>query len=103
MPVQVIEAGVRRSVTPANITVIPQVEEAPHKKRTAYYVRVSTDSEAQQGSNDNMVEHFENLIKNDPTMEFVGGYVDTGISGTSLKNRRAFNQMMEDCKAGKIE
>lgn len=103
MPVQVIEAGARRSGSPANITVIPQVEEAPRKKRTAYYVRVSTDSEAQQGSNDNMVEHFENLIKNDPTMEFVGGYVDTGISGTSLKNRRAFNQMMEDCKAGLID
>ena len=114
MPVQVIEAGSRTTVIPrtgnrvalpaaANVTVIPQAEQTPHKKRTAYYVRVSTDSEAQQGSNDNMVEHFENLIKNDPDMEYAGGYVDTGISGTSLKNRRAFNQMMEDCKAGKIE
>lgn len=114
MPVQVIEAGSRTTVIPragnrvalpaaANVTVIPQAEQAPHKTRTAYYVRVSTDSEAQQGSNDNMVEHFENLIKNDPTMEYAGGYVDFGESGTQLRTRRAFNQMMEDCRAGLID
>ena len=32
-----------------------------------------------------------------------GIYVDEGISGTRTKNRDGFNQMIKDCKAGKID
>ena len=34
---------------------------------------------------------------------FVGIYADEGISGTSLEHRKGMQQLIEDCKAGKID
>lgn len=41
------------------------------------------------------------MIKEHQGWELVGIYADEGISGTSLQHRDEFNQMIEDCKAGK--
>ena len=38
-----------------------------------------------------------------PGWEFVGIYDDEGISGTSLAHRKGMQQLIEDCKAGKID
>lgn len=43
------------------------------------------------------------MIKEHQGWELVGIYADEGISGTSLQHRDEFNQMIEDCKAGKID
>lgn len=41
--------------------------------------------------------------KKKKTGNLPGIYADDGISGTSVKKREAFQQMMEDAKTGKID
>lgn len=73
------------------------------KLRVCAYCRVSTDSEEQKESYANQLDHYTNLIQNNPNWEFVDIYADEGISGTSDKKRIQFKQMIEDAKAGKID
>ena len=49
------------------------------------------------------MEYYQGHIQGNPAYEFAGIYADEGISGTSLKKRNAFNQMMEDARAGKLD
>lgn len=49
------------------------------------------------------VQHFQELITNTIDYEFVDIYSDEGVSGTSIKRRIGFQQMIEDCHAGKID
>lgn len=42
-------------------------------------------------------------IKDRPEWEFVKVYTDEGISGTSIKKREGFNQMVEDALEGKLD
>ncbi|GHT42476.1 hypothetical protein FACS189443_5530 [Planctomycetales bacterium] len=69
----------------------------------AAYARVSTDSSDQENSLRNQKTHYDATIPANPNWEYVGLYADDGISGTSTRNRKEFNRMVEDCKAGKIE
>jgi len=73
------------------------------KLRTCAYIRVSTDSYDQENSLKNQRAHYEKFIAQFPHWEYVGIFADDGISGTSLKNRTGFRQMVEACKAGKID
>ena len=43
------------------------------------------------------------MVNRRPNWDLVNIYADEGISGTSLQHRDSFVQMIEDCKAGKIE
>ena len=43
------------------------------------------------------------MINNNPDWEFIRIYADEGISGTSIKKRDQFKQMIEDAKAGKFD
>lgn len=54
--------------------------------RVTFYARVSTDHEEQLNSLENQVMYFENYIKSQSNWTFVHGYVDEGISGTSVNN-----------------
>lgn len=47
--------------------------------------------------------YYEEKVSKNPNWTLVGIYADEGISGTSLLHREAFNRMIEDCKAGKID
>ena len=73
------------------------------KLRTCAYIRVSTDSYDQENSLKNQRAHYEKFIAQFPHWEYAGIFADEGISGTSLKNRTGFHQMVEACKAGKID
>ena len=73
------------------------------KKKVCAYCRVSTDKEEQLLSLDNQVDEWKERLSNDKTINFVGLYIDEGVSGTSLKNRKEFNRMIQDAKAGKID
>lgn len=73
------------------------------KLRTAAYCRVSTASDTQDGSFEVQCEYYEKLIKNDPSMEFVGVYGDHGKSGRSMRGRKELNRLIKDCEAGKID
>lgn len=77
----------------------------PHKEirpRVAAYCRVSTDKDDQLLSLQTQKEFFEQYaIKNN--LELVRLYADEGISGTKLKNRKDFNQMMKDAERGMFD
>ena len=72
------------------------------KKRVATYVRVSTEKEMALNSLENQAEFYTAQIKAAPDWEFAGIYEDRGISGTK-EMRPAFQQMLADCRAGKID
>ena len=70
--------------------------------RVTFYARVSTDRDEQLNSLENQVMYFENYIKSQTNWIFVPGYVDEGISGTSVKKRDNFLRMINDAKKGKF-
>ena len=71
--------------------------------RVAANCRVSTLEDAQAGSFELQIQHFQQMIKDNPSWEEVGIYADEGKSGTNMKNRPQFQKMIEDCKEGKID
>ena len=77
-------------------------QDAP-RIRVAAYCRVSTAEEAQVGSFEMQVQHFQSVIDNNPNYEMVKIYTDEGISGTSVNKRKGFQEMIEDATAGKID
>lgn len=79
--------------------------EAVQKKtlRVAAYCRVSTDDEGQESSFEVQQSFFHRLIEENPDWTLVKIYADQGISGTSLRKRVEFNQMLQDCRDGKID
>lgn len=71
--------------------------------RVAYYARVSTDKDEQAGSLVNQVGYYEDLIRQNQSWHFAGGYVDEGISGTGTADRSGFLRMISDARSGKID
>ncbi len=61
-----------------------------------YYARVSTDRDEQLNSLENQTSYYENLIRSNKNWTFTGGYIDEGISGTSVNKREEFLRMIED-------
>lgn len=71
--------------------------------RVAVYARVSTDQEIQLHSLDEQMKGFKMKIAQNPSWVLVDVYADEGITGTSVRKRKAFLRMMKDCEAGKID
>lgn len=70
------------------------------KRIVAIYARVSTEHEAQLSALDNQVQYYENLLKVHPEWKLYKMYIDEGITGTSVKKRKNFIQMMADAENG---
>ncbi len=68
--------------------------------QVAAYCRVSTDREDQANSFVSQQQYFKEYIERCPSWNLYKIYADEGITGTSTKNRTAFNQMMEDARQG---
>ena len=89
------------------LVIMPEKKEYAYqearKVRVAAYCRVSTAEEAQVGSFEMQVQHFQSVIDNNPNYELVKIYTDEGISGTSVGKRKGFQEMIEDACAGKID
>lgn len=73
------------------------------KRRVCAYARVSTDLEDQKNSFNAQLEEYENRISKNPNWEFVKLYSDEGLSGTSIKKRKGFQEMIKDALDGKID
>ena len=71
--------------------------------RVTFYARVSTDKDEQLNSLDNQILYFKNFIIENSNWKYVPGYIDEGISGTSVKNRTNFLKMIHDAKKGKFD
>lgn len=87
----------------SNVTIIPKLEPIVRRKRVAAYARVSTASDEQMGSIEAQRDYYSKYIAGNTQWDFVGIYADEGLSGTSCKRRPAFQQMVEDALAGKID
>jgi len=71
--------------------------------KVSYYARVSTEKEEQINSLENQVSFFEDYIRNNKNWEFVKGYIDEGISGTTSLKRENFTKMIEDGKQKRFD
>ena len=71
--------------------------------RVAYYARVSSDKDVQLNSLDNQITYFDGFIKSNRNWTFAGGYIDEGISGSSVKKRDDFNRMIADGENGDFD
>ena len=78
-------------------------KEKYRQTRVAAYCRVSTDSEEQLNSYENQKHIYTEMIAAKKEWSFAGLYADEGISGTQAKKRPAFQKMIDDCYAGKID
>ena len=84
-------------------TVRTDTYKSDEYQRVAVYARVSTDDVNQTTSFELQRKYYEDFVKQHEKWELVKIYADEGISGTSLKHRDAFNEMISDAKAGKID
>lgn len=72
-------------------------------KVVAAYTRVSTNSTEQVSSIENQTKYYEKKISENPDWTLSEIYSDEGRSGTSLRHRDAFKQMMRDAKDKKMD
>ena len=93
-----------------SITVIPAkkvqtnvLHQVRKKIKVAAYCRVSTDQEEQLSSYENQVNYYREFISKHEEYELVDIYADEGISATNTKKRDAFNRLIQDCRAGKVD
>lgn len=73
------------------------------KLKVAFYARVSTEKDAQLHSLSSQVVFFKEYINKNLNWEYVDGYIDEGISGTSVTKREDFLRMIDDAKKGKFD
>lgn len=79
------------------------LESSRNKERIAVYARVSTDDPRQLNSLEAQMAYYTYYILKNPDYRLVQVYYDEGISGTKAENRPGFQQMIADCKKGKID
>ena len=68
----------------------------------AAYARVSSGKDAMLHSLSAQVSYYSNLIQRNPEWRYAGVYVDEALTGTK-DNRKGFQRMLADCRAGKID
>lgn len=73
------------------------------KLRVTYYARVSTEKDEQVHSLKNQIEYYSDFIKRNQMWTYVDGYIDEGISGTSVNKRESFLKMISDAKLKKFD
>ncbi|OCM03323.1 hypothetical protein AX209_00225 [Streptococcus agalactiae] len=64
---------------------------------------MSTDQDEQLSSYENQVSYYRDYILKHEDYELVDIYADEGISATNTKKREAFNRLIQDCRAGKVD
>ena len=73
------------------------------KLRVCFYARVSTDKDEQLHSLSAQISFFNDYISKVPNWQFIGSYIDEGISGTSVNKREEFLRMIDDAKQHKFD
>lgn len=81
---------------------IIRAERNTRKLRVAAYIRVSQETEKQDGSYEAQAEYYRQLINANEEWDFAGIYGER-VSGTHVENREAFQQMIRDAMDKKID
>ncbi len=71
--------------------------------RVTFYARVSTDKDEQLNSLENQEAYFTEKIRGVKKWTFVPGYIDEGITGTSVARRERFLEMIRHGKEGRFD
>lgn len=71
--------------------------------KVTYYARVSTDKDEQLHSIQNQIDYYETYIRANAHWTFADGYIDEGLSGTSVAKRESFLRMMDDAALRKFD
>ena len=103
-----IRRRINTKINPENYEFIPAKKQIDYYdndivQRVAVYARVSTGNLQQTTSYELQKKYYEDFVVRHPNWSLVRIYADEGISGTSLANRDEFQQMITDCRAGKID
>ena len=85
------------------INILQVTETLEELEPVAAYARVSTEKEEQEDSFERQVEHYTQMISENPKWRMVEVYADPGISGTRAEKRPNFMRMIQDCRQGKIK
>lgn len=80
----------------------PTISDEGHK-RVAVYARVSTKSTEQVSSIENQTKYYTEKIQKTDNWELQEIYSDEGKSGTSMRKRERFRQMIDDASAKKMD
>lgn len=73
------------------------------KRKVAAYARVSKETDLTMHSVSAQVSYYSDLIQSNAEWEYAGVYTDAGISGTEIKYRKGFQDMLAACEEGKID
>lgn len=71
-------------------------------RQVAIYGRVSSEHEEQISAFHNQQDWYELIAQQHPNWIITGRYFDEGITGTAIKKRSAFMQMMDDAYSGQF-
>ena len=81
-----------------------ELKKPEHKiPRVVAYTRVSTSMEIQLHSLAAQVSYYTDLINKNKNWIYAGIYIDEGLTGTSIKHRKGFLDMMEDARNKKFD
>lgn len=85
------------------ITTIPARQSQPQNRlQVAAYCRVSTEHEEQRQTLKSQVAYYTQKICYNPDWDFAGVYTKPE-SGTKVENREKIQQLMNDCRNGKVD
>lgn len=84
-----------------NIQEIPTTRK--EKPRVCAYVRVSTDSEAQEDSFAFQSNYWQRRFESDESVEYIGLFSDEGIGGAFMKKRDGLKRMFQKVRNGEID
>ena len=84
------------------ITKIDILPKLLKRTRVAAYARVSEGNDAMLQSLATQVNYYKKMIHENDTWEFIGVYADEALTGTK-ESRAEFQQLLEDCRVGKID
>lgn len=90
-----------RIIAPVNN--IQKTTTRTHQLRVVAYCRVSTEQEEQLNSYEVQKKAYTEKINSNPDWKLAGIFADKGITGTSVKKRDGFNDMIKLCKRGKVD
>lgn len=87
----------------ANITKVEFKPQIKKIVRVAAYARVSDEKWAMHKSLAAQISYYSSLIQGTTGWTYAGVYYDEAFTGTKESNRKGFNQLINDAKAGKID
>lgn len=82
--------------------IMPSVPQMPVQKRVGAYARVSDGKDTMLHSLSAQVSYYSELIQRNPAWAYAGVYADEALTGTK-DNRKDFQRMLADCRAGKLD